>query len=346
MPRVVGGARDIVNEPATSDDMAQVCALLGRLPIEAHAIELDDGALGAQVTWAPFAACIVTGCFSHLTYVHVRLSGPRIQSCGFLFKYARHQPIDHQYHRRLTIRLGNNSATHDTTSLLNAVGSGALNLLESLTFASLRHAYHARLDDEGLDMMPTSLPSLRILRITRCMTVSDAVMAGLLGAAGPNLIKLEIPNFYGGPAAARLIAVEDTPWLGSLQTLSLTGNEHVQMLATAVCRLRSLSFLQVTSLSYDELLVRLMAAAGNGTLQRLPKLELLPMHGECKVSNGARLLVVLWLKEEAKKAVAGQVSAVKWDVRLLNGGRPTYTSKVADKCLAQIKAAWAQIEGN
>lgn len=214
---------------------------------------------------------------------------------------------------------------------------------------SQKDHYHARLDDEGLDMMPNSLPSLRLLRITRCLGVPHAAMAGLSSAAGPNLTKLDVVKHDGAQAAARLIAAEDYCWLSSLRAVAAAHNQDSpELLANAVGRLPALTSLQVTSLSYDELLVRLMAAADNGTLPRPPKLVLHPSAGECHVSNGARLLLVLWLKEQAKKAVAGQAPAVKWEVELVDYqyGRPPYISKVTDKCLAQIKAAWAQVEGN
>lgn len=174
------------------------------------------------------------------------------------------------------------------------------------------------------------MPCLRHLRITYTRT-SNAIIAGLLGAAGPNLRTLDIPEFSGGLTAAQFIVAEDYPWLSSLQTL-FVDSDNPQMLATVLGRLPSLNSLQVASLSHDELLVHLMAAADSGTLLQSLDLELQHVRGECNVNNGARLLLVLWLKGESKKAMAGQ-AAVKWKVWFLGYGRPYYISKVTDKCL-------------
>lgn len=157
----------------------------------------------------------------------------------------------------------------------------------------------------------------------------------------------------------RLLAAENYPWLPTLETLYLKFTEDYdfgwvpadvpQHLATAVGRLPAVGTLTLAAGAYDELLVRPLATVDSGALPQSLKLELLPMstHGECNFSNGARLLLLLWLKEEAAKAVEGQAPAVKWEIRGLDRGRaPQYISEVTTKCLKEVKAAWAEVEGN
>ena len=235
------------------------------------------------------------------------------------------------------------------------MANGALAQLQSLILEPPRYMT-ARLSDQDAEtFLPNALPSLGLLRVE--VPVPNALLAGLLGAAGPHLATLDITGWVAAEEATRLLAVENYPWLPSLRTLSLqfAGNWWgvppgvPEPLTTVMSRLPAVRSLTLASGAYDELLVRLLAVVDSGTLPQPPKLNLLPMsnHVDCNISNGARLLLLLWLKEEAKKAVDGQAPAVKWEINGLVRVRTLqHIREVTTNCLKQIKEAWAQVEGN
>ena len=62
------------------------------------------------------------------------------------------------------------------------------------------------------------------------------------------------------------------------------------------------------------------------------------------MSNGAHLLLALWLERETKKRLRGQASAHLWDAEYLEHEHfPRTALDAAVKCLAQVKAARARI---
>ena len=110
---------------------------------------------------------------------------------------------------------------------------------------------------------------------------------------------------------------------------------------------------------HDELVVRLLALAEGGGLQSLTMLEFdsnLPA-GELQIlatlgfqnwqsglTQGPMLLLLLWLKRQAKKALQADGEGVLWDVQglRLNHMNPSMM-QIADTALAQMKDARSQI---
>ncbi len=203
-------------------------------------------------------------------------------------------------------------------------------------------------DDDGDGIQPNALPNLSTLCIEA--EAPPALVAGLLGAAGAQLTKIETKSYDRITEAAvlGLILEEDYPWLAGLHSLTLhralTAETPTQIVA-ALTRLPALEALAVACLQYDELFVRLLVHAENGGASALPAFKLLPaLNGWGHLSAGAHLLLLLWLKREAKKAVQGQGqgAGVKWEVQLGGVGKP-YITEVTAKCLKQVKAAWARV---
>lgn len=63
-----------------------------------------------------------------------------------------------------------------------------------------------------------------------------------------------------------------------------------------------------------------------------------------RMSNGALLLLALWLKCEAKKGLRGKAAVAMWDVQgLAHEYFPRAALDAAVKCLAQVKEARACI---
>ena len=201
-------------------------------------------------------------------------------------------------------------------------------------------------DIDCAGILSQSLPSLRSLRLRRSQLSNDTI-AGLLGAAGPHLTALDISQRSSSPTAAvRLISKTDYPWLSSLQELTLHWTDEqakpfvTREVMTMLSCISALTDLQINGFkAYDDLLVRLMAAAEHGTLPPLRTLELPGFDDYTyrlanawnnymdqdvdkikyrphprKASHGALLLLALWLKRRAKKALQGGGRAGLWEV--------------------------------
>jgi hypothetical protein len=154
----------------------------------------------------------------------------------------------------------------------------------------------------------------------------------------------------------RLVVEQDYPWLTGLKSLSLrwyswnaaqawAAGTPAQII-TALTRLPALDALALLCPQFDELFVRLLVHAENGGASALPTLTLLsPRSGSWGyLSVGAHLLLLLWLKREAKKAVQGQGPGVKWELQGLDTNK-LYMKRVTKKCIAQVKAAWRVCDG-
>jgi hypothetical protein len=353
---VVPSAGAVAIEPTTDEEMAQLCGVIDRLSLHGSLCLCDDR-LGPETSWEPFATRLLGGRLALLKCVGGD-SMPRntnASSPSLCFLHLATSP-KHPTNRHLIIYIGRNHSGHDLGSLFSAIGSGALPALESLVIEPPSRTYFDGAELGGGDFLPNSLPSLKRLFID--FPTSSELIAGLLSAAGAQLTTLEIKSSSTAPAVVRLIAEQDYPWLPSLQSLSLRWYGVAQMhpwvadmprqVAMALPRLPALSVLTAACSHYDELFVRLMAMAEGSGIPRLPTLQLLSSRGISSddLSCGARLLLLLWLKREAKKAVEGQGQGqgVKWEVQ---GLAPTYASSYTDQitkgCLGQINAAWAHV---
>lgn len=204
------------------------------------------------------------------------------------------------------------------------------------------HSPHAIIT--GSNIIPDSLPALRTLRIN--LPLADDVITCLLGAAGAQLGALRIED---GPVAittARLVADNDYPWLPALKTLSLPKvvepqGTFAQRIMTALSRLPALRTLEIALSSSDEMLVRLLALADTGGLPNLAQLRNDSPFDQ--LSDGAILLLLMWLKREVKKARQGQPSAALWDLTDLRGIR-VYQPAGFAKLAAQIHRALEAIK--
>lgn len=179
-------------------------------------------------------------------------------------------------------------------------------------------------------------------------------MAGLLGAAGPKLAQLEISK-GAAVAAVRLMAGQAYPWLPAVKELSLVGfidqygrlaqgwgPDMPALIGSALTQLPALESLKLGCPS-DEVLLRLLALADSG--DGLPKLSRVAIDGDLtRVSDGAILLLLLWLKRNLKQAVQEEGGrTAKWTI--------TSTARVVKQMpkpigalLTGIENAWALLD--
>ena len=210
-----------------------------------------------------------------------------------------------------------------------------------------------------VNLLPNSLPSLRTL------STSSALSAGLLGAifaaAGPCLTDISITNGQAVKTALRLLEENDCAWAPTLQSLLLYWQEEQEEyegdgelpldldtprhVVKALARLPALRSLELFPREPDELVVRLLALAEGGGLQSLATLM---VDDECgpALTAGAVLLLLLWLKREAKKALEGEGKGALWDVKvmasLLDDMHPSI-KQITETHLSQLKEAHTQI---
>lgn len=260
-------------------------------------------------------------------------------------------------HGQLTIAVSaSNTNNHSPIPLLNVLCSGGLPRLESLHLGSFGKLFGVALD--CMDIIPHSLPNLRSLHIG--FQAYTAILAALFAAAGPTLTTLKIETGASSRAAVHLLARYGYPWLDSLTDFSVEwppgyqqpafawGPDTPQHLAAALARLPALKTLAVTCPAYEELVVRLLALAESGGLAQLTTLNL-RSYNYCgdvstSMSHGARALLLLWLKREAKKALMGEEPAAVWNVwGLMDSKMPEYMKQVTVNALAQIKEAHARL---
>jgi hypothetical protein len=256
-------------------------------------------------------------------------------------------------HRNLTVNGGNFYPAPFFSALL---GSGALPHLEHLVLDRDRD-FMSYDQMNAFDTVSGSLPSLRSLCVNTA--APPTLLPGLFAAAGPNLTTLKLDVGVAAAVGVELLAEEDYPWLPPLQGLSVKWAQpqradvgasweeydNAELLVAALARLPALKTLSVEAPEYDELLVRLLAAAEMGALPSLTTLKLTgDPHGSATITNGALLLLLLWLKREAKKALAGQAPAALWDVRGLPlSDMPDAIKRATDNCLAQLGKARARV---
>lgn len=248
--------------------------------------------------------------------------------------------------RSLTIFPG--SSGTDASSFFNALGSGALPRLQHLALGDSYDAFNAA---GQLDLMPNALPGLRSLHVHA--DVPNALVAGLFAAAGPGLSEIELDVGVAATAGVRLIGEQDYAWMPSLRRLSLKWTNTVNAggagaweddtapnTAAALARLPALKTLKITPQAYDELLVRILVLAEGGGLPSLSKLHLGDNRFAAALTDGAILLLLLWVKREMKKAVEGQAPAVTWEVEgLLEREMHDSVKKATQDCFAQIREA-------
>ena len=158
--------------------------------------------------------------------------------------------------------------------------------------------------------------------------------------------------------ALRLLEENDYAWAPTLQSLLLywqEGQEEYEddgeppldldtprHVVTALARLPALRSLFLVPYEPDEMLVRLLALAKGGGLQSLATLDM-QRYGPVP-TVGTVLLLLLWLKREAKKALQGEGEGCLWDVR----GRPldekhASMEQITETHLLQLKEARTQI---
>lgn len=112
-----------------------------------------------------------------------------------------------------------------------------------------------------------------------------------------------------------------------------------QHAASALARLPALKSLTLEPWEHDELLVRLLVVAEGGGLPCLKTLHLLNPYNMV-LSEGAALLLLLWLKGEAKKALQGEGPGVMRQVTGLNmSGMHDSMKKITPHHLAGFKQA-------
>ena len=217
-----------------------------------------------------------------------------------------------QQHRRLSFS-PSPSAGHDPTSFFNALGSGVLTRLHTL---DIGHSYAAQAGMLGdANLLPNSLLSFRKLYIGASMPAG--LLGGIFAAAGPGLTAINIDNGQTVPTAMRLLEENDYVWAPALQSPSLYwkgvyGGDGTQLVdpdtplhaVDALARLPALNSLVVNAIEPDELLVRLLALAEGGGLPSLATVNL--QNWRSVLTEGALLLLLLWLKREAKKALRGE----------------------------------------
>ena len=231
----------------------------------------------------------------------------------------------HHTTRHLTLSSASNTGD-DATSLWAAISSGALPRLEHL---HVLDSYQSIVVGQ-VDALPNSLPRLRSIRVDAA--APHALLAGLFTAVGANLSTLHLHTGVAATAAMRLVAQQDYPWLSTLRELSLKWKtqgggwgvvepgpqweaDTAEHTAAALGRLSSLKMLTLEPRAYDELVVRLLVLGESGGLPNLEAIQLLALHATT-ITNGAVLLLLMWLKREAVKALeGGQGPAVMWDVR-------------------------------
>ena len=245
----------------------------------------------------------------------------------------------------------NPSASHDPTSLFNAIGSGALASLHTLIIRRPYRAENAPAVVIGdAKLLPNSLPP-RKLEIDANM--SAGLVGAIFAAAGPGLPDMGI--LYGGTvkAAMRLLEENDYAWAPTLRSLKLGWKREYWDYSAqpldpdlhaldALARLPALKSLALDPGEPDELVVRLLAVAEGGGLQSLDTLEI-DKYG-WHPSEGGVLLLLLWLKREAKKALRGEGEGALWDVRgLLRRDMNPSLKQITETHLAQLKEARTQI---
>ena len=203
--------------------------------------------------------------------------------------------------------------------------------------------------------LPNSLPSLHKLSID--VPMSAGLLGGIFAAAGPGLTTISIINRQTAQIALRLLAENDYAWAPALQSHSLHweweyGVEATQpwdsqmpLRAGAVevfARLPALKSLCLTPRNPDELVVCLLALAEAGGLPNLATLEIRAYWPS--LTAGAVLLLLLWLKREAKKALQGDGEAAKWDVQGLRpDGKHTALKQITETHLTRLEEARTHI---
>lgn len=264
--------------------------------------------------------------------------------------------ILHPRYRILSIQLGY-SGNRRCTPFFNALGSGgALPRLQHLALGRPEYSaidYMENIGKSELSVVPNSLPSLRSLRISN--SVPHALLDALFTAAGSGLTDITITVGLGSSAAVQLMAEQDYLWMPSLQRLSLKWkklkagdigiaweDDTARNTAAALAHLPALKQVKLEAPEYDELVVRLLVLAEGGGLRSLTTLTLVDygLGPTTTLSNGALLLLLLWLKREVKKAVEGQEAAVTWEVEGLPFEEMQYAvGETARNCFAQIREA-------
>lgn len=244
----------------------------------------------------------------------------------------------------------NPGAGYDPSSFFNAIGSGSLASLHTLEIARPYTVVPIVLGDA--DLLPNSLPALHSLSIDVLMPAG--LLGGIFAAAGPNLSSLSITHGQTVSTALRLLEENDYPWLSSLKTLSLLWkgahgdidalpvdpDRPVQAIE-ALTRLPALKSLTLELREPDEIMVRLLVLAEGGGLQSLSKLDLYSHRPG--ITEGAVLLMLLWLKRETKKALLGE-GGVMWDVDGLHDHQIHDSMKqITETHLAQLKEARSRV---
>ncbi len=213
----------------------------------------------------------------------------------------------------------------ELSDVLAAIGSGALLGLERL---ELRCRFSSPPLLPSAPILPNSLPSLRALDVSAI--AGDALLAGLLGAAGPDFGTLVLKYGPDSTAAVRLLAGTDYPWLPSLRQVDLAwhGDQRgwngdgdlPERVVTALSRMPALEELTLMPSLSDGLVVRLLALLDGGGLAHLLRLNIYDQGSEFRVSVGALLLLVMWVKTEAQRKVPGPtgrpVRKIAWYVPL------------------------------
>jgi hypothetical protein len=258
-----------------------------------------------------------------------------------------------QQHRSLRFT-PNPSAGHNPTPLFNALGSGALARLHTLQIERFeRFPVPQEVVVGDANLLPNSLPSLRKLSID--LPMSSGLLGGIFAAAGLSLTTISITNGETIPIAMRLLGETDYVWAPALQPLNLYWecarvgggaqplDPDTPLLAIdALAHLPALKSLVLRAREPDELLVRLLALA---EADGLPNLATLYLQGWGQsFTGGAMLLLLLWLKREAKKALQGEEEAALWNVPRLYPDQKHITLKqIIETHLTQLKEARMQI---
>ena len=208
--------------------------------------------------------------------------------------------------------------------LLTALGSGGLARLQYLR---LRGSPQWGGPGAQATIASGSLPALRTLELD-FPDSGDGLVAALLGAAGPRLETLSAyPHPSTSAAFMRTLAERDFPWLRGLQQLQLnwfnaapqdwtkdTPSQIVAVLSRAPSLMSASIF---TKLDVEELIVRLLVLLEGGGLARLTDITLMSLEPVDR-ERGAALLLLLWLKRQATKALRGKergpVPGAKLDV--------------------------------
>lgn len=206
----------------------------------------------------------------------------------------RHVDVDDRIHRPFLVSLG----------------SGGLASLKYLHLSGIPKWGGA--GDQAI-ITPGSLPALRTLKLV-CWE-NDGIVCALLGAAGPRLTSLEAHNGSVSTAVIEAMAERDLPWMSGLDYLLLTWHfsdevepswAHTRpQIFSVLTRVPSLTGLYLWSnKNMEELIVRLLTLLESGGLPNMTLVET-EAFGINDQLRGAALLLLLWAKRQAIKALEG-----------------------------------------